>query len=191
MVARIRLQAVGLQEVIGVAAGSGALASAVLAGSAALAGPVVCTTTLEAPPPTASARMSGLPAAPVEVTRCATVQTTTEVVERRFFSYTSPYARGIDITHQITDLFGIAMGGGDGTKVMGFGFPDQTIVWDGSALQNTYQVLLEEQSSPMPWRTGDVASGFSSSLGSGGASAMASPWQDPSVSYGRPVRGLW
>jgi hypothetical protein len=74
---------------------------------------------------------------------------------------------------------------------MGFGFPDQTIVWDGSALQNTYQVLLEEQSNPMPWRTGDVASGFSSSLGSGGASTMATPWQDPSVSYGRPVRGLW
>jgi hypothetical protein len=180
---------IGFTGLMGAAAvGSGALISGVLAGSAAQAGPVVCTTTLEAPPPTTGSRQL---AAPVEVTRCATVQTTTEVVERRFFSYTSPYARGIDLTHQITDLFGIAMGGGDGTKVMGFGFPDQTIVWDGSALQNTYQVLLEEQSNPMPWRTGDVASGFSSSLGSGGASTMATPWQDPSVSYGRPVRGLW
>ncbi len=168
--------------------GTGALASAVLAGAAALAGPVVCTTTLEAPPVSPGSRQ---PAAPVDVTRCATVQTTPELVERRFFSYTSPYARGIDITHQITDILGIAMGGGDGTKVMGFGFPDQTIVWDGSALQNTYQVLLEEQSNPMPWRTGDVPSGFSSSLGSGGASTMVSSWQDPSVSYGRPVRGLW
>lgn len=161
---------------------------AVLAGGAAQAGPVVCTTTLEAPTVSPA---SGQPAAPVEVTRCATVTTTTDVVERRFHSYTAPYARGIDITHQITDILGIAMGGGDGTRVMGFGFPDQTIVWDGTALQDTYQVLLEEQANPMPWRSRDVASGFSSSLGSGGASTMASPWQDPSVSYSRPVRGLW
>lgn len=182
---------IGFTRVMGAAAGSGALLSALVAGASVEAGPVVCTTTLEAPPAAASAGYNRQPAAPVEVTRCATVQTTPEVVERRFFSYTSPYARGIDITHQITDILGISMGGGDGTKVMGFGFPDQTIVWDGSALQNTYQVLLEEQSNPMPWRTGDVASGFSSSLGSGGASTMASPWQDPSVSYGRPVRGLW
>ena len=188
---------IGFTGLMGAAAvGSGALiggavVDAVVAGSAAQAGPVVCTTTLEAPPPPPAGTYSRQPATPVEVTRCATVQTTTEVVERRFFSYTSPYARGIDITHQITDILGISMGGGDGTKVMGFGFPDQTIVWDGSALQNTYQVLLEEQSNPMPWRTGDVASGFSSSLGSGGASTMATPWQDPSVSYGGPVRGLW
>lgn len=154
------------------------------------AGPVVCTTTLEAPPPGAGAG-SGLPAAPVEVTRCATVQTTPELVERRFFSYTAPFAQGVSITNQITDILGIAMGGGDGTRVMGFGFPDQTIVWDGTALQNTTRVLLEEQSNPMPWRTADVSSGFSSSLGSGGASPMAAPWQDPGVSYGRPVRGLW
>ncbi len=163
-------------------------AIALLSAGAAWAGPVVCTTTLEAPPPVPASR---LPAAPVEVTRCATVQTTTDVVERRFYSHTAPYARGIDITHQITDILGIAMGGGDGTKVMGFGFPDQTIVWDSTALQTTYQVLLEEQSNPMPWRTGDVASGFSSSLGSGGVSTMATSWQDPSVSYGRSVRGLW
>jgi hypothetical protein len=161
---------------------------ALVSAGAAWAGPVVCTTTLEAP---AAAPASRLPAAPVEVTRCATVHTTTDVVERRFFGYTAPYGRRIDITHQITDILGIAMGGGDGTKLMGFGFPDQTIVWDGTALQNTYQVLLEEQSKPMPWRTGDVASGFSSSLGSGGASTMATPWQDPAVSDRRPVRGLW
>ena len=187
---------IGFKVVNGVVAGTGVLASALLMGSASQAGPVVCTTTLEAPPTQPSLLSSSPlfatpPPAPVEVTRCATVQTTPELVERRFFSYTAPFARGIDITHQITDLLGIAMGGGDGTKVMGFGFPDQTIVWDGSALQNTYQVLLEEQSHPMPWRTSDVTSGFSSSLGSGGASTMPPPWQDPSVGYRRPVRGLW
>lgn len=152
--------------------------SLVLLGAApVLAGPVVCTTTLEAP--LAGSGPAGMNAGgPVEVTRCAAVETTPELVERRFYSYTAPYARGVDLTHQITDLFGIAMGGGDGSKVMGFGFPDQTIVWDGSALQNTYQVLLEQQSDPMPWRTADVPNGFSSSLGAGGASPMPGLWPE-------------
>jgi len=164
-------------------------------GSAGWAGPVVCTTcttTLEAPAPAAVTRMpAATAAAPVEVSRCATVVSTPELVERRFFSYTAPFAPGIAITHQITDILGIAMGGGDGRTVMGFGFPDQTIVWDGTALQNTTKVLLEEQSPPMPWRTGDVVSGFNSSLGSGGSSTMAAPRQDRPANHAMPVRGLW
>ena len=106
----------------------------------ALAGPVVCTTTLEAPSAVGH---------PVDVTRCGAVVSTPQVVEQRFFTYTAPFAPGVDLTHQVTDLLGIALGGGGG-KVMGFGFPDQTIVWDGTALQNTYQVLLEQQSDPLP-----------------------------------------
>ncbi|MEX0587752.1 MAG: Occludin/ELL family protein [Cyanobium sp.] len=155
--------------------------------SPASAGPVVCTTTLEAP--VANGAISG--AEPVEVTRCGVVQTTSELMEKRFFSYTAPFARGVSLTNQITDLFGIAMGGGDGTKVMGFGFPDQTIVWDGTAVENTYQVLLEKQSDPMPWRTADVSNGYSGSLGSAAAPQQGSGWQDGGASYGAPVRGLW
>jgi len=102
---------------------------------------------------------------------------------RRFYSYTAPYARGIDVTHQITDILGIAMGGGDGTKVMGLGFPDQTIVWDGSAVENTYQVLLEQQSHPLPWRTADVSNGFCTGLARGGCSTPS-----PAAA---PIRGLW
>ena len=181
-------------------AGSGSLAgmAAVAAAAAAVgwqglpvqAGPVVCTTTLEAP--LAGSGTAGMNASgPVEVTRCGPVVTTPQLVERRFYSYTSPYARGIDITHQITDILGIAMGGGDGTKVMGFGFPDQTIVWDGSALENTYQVLLEQQSNPMPWRTADVNNGFCQGLPQGSCNAQAAPppsWPQPGS---RVIRGLW
>ena len=151
---------------------AGSLLAGPLLAGAALAGPVVCTTTLEAP----QARQASL--RPVEITRCGAVQTTPQLVEQRFYSYTAPFARGVDITHQITDLLGISMGGGDGTKVMGFGFPDQTIVWDGTALENTYQVLLEKQSELIPWRTADVANGFASTLGS-------------AASFRAPVRGLW
>jgi len=158
-------------------------AAAALAGSGlpALAGPVVCTSSLEAP-------VAGQ--APIELTRCAPVTTTTELVERRFFSYTSPYARGVDIIHQITDILGVAMGGGDGTKLMGLGFPDQTIVWDGSALQNTYQVLLEQQSAPLPLRTADVSNGFCSGLPQGGCGAGAGPIALP-VAGSSAIRGLW
>jgi hypothetical protein len=157
----------------------------------ARAGPVVCTTTLEAPVVRGQAVDGSAAPGPVEITRCGVVQTTPELMERRFYSYTAPYARGVSLTNQVTDLFGIAMGGGDGTKVMGFGFPDQTIVWDGTAVENTSQVLLEQQSAPMPWRTGDVSNGYFSSLGSGAAAPQSSGWQDGGGSYGAPVRGLW
>jgi hypothetical protein len=80
------------------------------------------------------------------------------------------------------------MGGGDGTKVMGFGFPDQTIVWDGSALENTYRVLLEQQSAPLPWRTADLSNGFCQGLPRGSCGASAAPrWPQ----QGSSIRGLW
>ena len=167
----------------------GAMAAVLASAPAAQAGPVVCTTTLEAP--LAGSGPQGMNASgPVEVTRCGEVVTTPQLVERRFYSYTSPYARGIDITHQITDLLGIAMGGGDGTKVMGLGFPDQTIVWDGSAVENTYQVLLENQSAPMPWRTADINNGFCQGLPKGSCTMPPEPvaWPQPGSQV---VRGLW
>ena len=131
----------------------------------AQADPVVCTTTLEAP-----AQAGGRP---LEVSRCGAVVSVPQLVEKRFFTYTAPYAEGVSLRGQVRDLFGVATGsvnGGDAMRV--FGFPDQTITWDGTALQNTYDVLLEAQSDPMPWRTVDLGNGFGGSL------------------YA-PVRGLW
>jgi hypothetical protein len=116
-----------------------------------LSGPVVCRTGFEAPMDR-DGRREGLP---LEVTRCGAVQTEPELLERRYASWTAPYARGVDLTHQITDLFGIAMGGGDGSRLMGLGFTDQTIVWDGSAVEATYRSLLEEQSPLLPLRVSD------------------------------------
>ena len=192
----------GAPMVVGLLAGAGLIA-ALAPAAPALAGPVVCTTTLEAPVANA---------APVEMTRCGRVQTVPELVTRRFYSYTAPFERGVSLTNQITDFFGIAMGGGDGSRVMGLGFPDQTIVWDGLALQNTTAVLMEAQSSPLPLRTADISPCFTSSLadtscnGSRLAPKLTSygygiPGADP---YGRSafsgtsageaggtVRGLW
>jgi hypothetical protein len=143
----------------------------------ALAGPVVCTTTLEAPVANA---------APVEMTRCGRVQTVPELVTRRFYSYTAPFERGVSLTNQVTDFFGIAMGGGDGSRVMGLGFPDQTIVWDGLALQNTTAVLMETQSSPLPLRTGDISPCFTTSLADTSCSGARLAPKLSSYGYGVP-----
>ena len=118
----------------------------------------MCTTTLEAP------ELSSAATAPVEVTTCAPVETTSELVERRLYTWTAPYERGVDLVHQITDLFGIAVAGEGGTQVMGLGFPDQTIIWDAAATSSTTRALLEEQSPALPLRTQDLANGFDSSL---------------------------
>ena len=178
-----------------------------LLGESVWAGPVVCTTTLEPPLLTgassgagasagALAVQLGVASGPVEVTRCGQVQTPPALMEKRFYSFRAPYAPGVSLTNQITDLFGIALGGVDGTRVMGLGFPDQAIVWDGTAVENTYRVLLEQQSGPMPWRTVDVPNGYSGSLGSAGPTQPAPTqpgggWQDGGASYRTPVRGLW
>jgi hypothetical protein len=156
---------------------------AVLA-TAARANTLVCTNTLEAPSGLAQVAAAE-PAAPVEVSRCAPVQTTDALVVNRFYTWTAPFARG-------TDLLGIAMAGPEGNRLMGLGFPDQTIIWDGSALQNTYKVLLEQQSAPIPWRTVDISSGIRGSL----AAEQAQPGESlevliPVEASAQPVRGLW
>jgi hypothetical protein len=96
------------------------------------------------------------------------VGTVPELVDRRYFSYRSPFARGVDITHQITDFFGLAMGGGDGTKLMGLGFPDQAIIWDGSAVENTTTFLMDQQVHLVPRRTADLPTPYTTSVRGGG-----------------------
>ncbi|MFM8258823.1 MAG: Occludin/ELL family protein [Vulcanococcus sp.] len=161
---------------------AGAALLGLLAWQPAGAGPVVCATSLEAPQPGG---------APVEVTRCGPLTSTSDLVERRFYSYTAPFARGVNLTHQLTDLLGIALGGGDGTRLMGLGFPDQTIVWDGSALEATTGVLLEAQSAPLPWRSPDRSNGFCQGLSASGCAAPSSQppaWPQPGSTL---IRGLW
>ena len=80
------------------------------------------------------------------------------------YTWTAPFARGIDLTHQITDLLGIAVAGTSGNQLMGLGFPDQTIVWDAVAIENPVGGLIEEQSPPNAWRTHDLPNGVGSSL---------------------------
>ncbi|MEC7381876.1 MAG: occludin/ELL family protein [Cyanobacteriota bacterium] len=158
-------------------------------GGLAWARPVVCTTTLEAPDGNQSSK------GPVEVSQCGPLESTGALIERRFYSWTAPYARGVDVLHQLTDMLGIAVAGQEGNRLMGFGFPDQTIIWDGSAVQNTYQVLLEEQSPSLPWRTVDISSGFDNSLAGDVPSEIVMVEDSPEMNVApeafTPVRGMW
>ena len=158
-------------------------------GSLAWARPVVCTTTLEAPDANQSSK------GPVEVSQCGPLESTGALIERRFYSWTAPYARGVDVVHQLTDMLGIAVAGQEGNRLMGFGFPDQTIIWDGSAVQNTYQVLLEEQSSSLPWRTVDISSGFDNSLAGDVPPEIVMVEDGPEMNVASedftPIRGMW
>ncbi len=131
----------------------------------------------------------GVPASPVEVTRCAKVQSTPALIEERFYSWTAPFASGVNIRHQAADMFGFAVAGPDGDRWVGFGFPDQTIVWDSVALENTYEMLLENQSDPIPWRTVDIPNGFSGSLADDMFSPGPGEYQNEEAFP--PVRALW
>ncbi len=172
---------------------------ALVAPGAALAGPVVCVSSLEAPLPVKGAAASAFSSlSPVVVTRCGPVVTTPQLVERRAYGWTAPFAQGVDLVHQFTDALGIAVAGRDGSTVMGLGFPDQTLVWDGTAIEATNRVLLEAQSNPMPVRSGDVFNGFCSGLAQGGcglpmaeASLVPSPRMSGLAPTAAPVRGLW
>ena len=70
----------------------------------------------------------------MQVTICESIETTSELLDRRAFIWTASYAGGVDLMHQITDFFGVSLAGSYGNRVMGFALPDQTIVWDGSAV---------------------------------------------------------
>ena len=165
---------------------------------AALAGSVVCVTSLEAPLPLkGAAPASAYSFSPVMVTRCGPVVTTPQLVERRAYTWTAPFAQGVDLTHQLTDLLGIAVAGPDGNRLMGFGFPDQTLIWDATAIGATSRLLLEAQSDPMPIRTADVSNGFCSALAQGGCGLPVAETPAPgprATATGpaqAPVRGLW
>ncbi|MCP9885590.1 occludin/ELL family protein [Synechococcus sp. ATX 2A4] len=163
---------------------------AAMAATPALADPVICTTTVEAAP----ARAGTVRAAPVEVTRCGVVETTDTLIMRRGFGWRAPFAAGVNILHQVTDILGIAMGGPEGNRVMGLGFPEQAIIWDGSAIGNSTSAAMEELSPPIPFRTADLPSQFTGSLQGSGESTTPRQLDDggePPSMWSRPIRGLW
>jgi hypothetical protein len=151
---------------------------------AAQTGPVLCTTTLEAPLVIPGQPLPGS-AGPREVTRCGVIGTVPDLVRERYYTYRAPFARGVDIPHQISDLLGLAMAGRGGNQIMGAGFPDQAIVWDGSAIETTNSFLMDQQVQLVPRRTADLPSPFTTSLRTDGNNRAT----DPALIYAEETLG--
>ena len=56
------------------------------------------------------------------------------------------------------------MGGPGGNQIMGAGFPDQAIIWDGVAIENTNRFLMDQQVQLVPRRTADLPSPYATSV---------------------------
>jgi hypothetical protein len=125
------------------------------------------------------------------------VETVPELMTRRAYTWSTSFERGVDLSHQITDMLGISLAGDTGNRVMGFGFPEQTVTWDATAIHNTTAALMQQQSNPMPLRTHDLRSSFNSSIALETEPLTSSPTNLPSsggtrtVNMDTGVRGLW
>lgn len=121
--------------------------------SGAIAEPLVCTTIF-------SEDNSG---AQVQNT-CKRIETTYERLEKDLYTWRAPYNSGVGIFQSMNEDVGFAYGGINGTNFAGFGFPEQTILWDAGILQKNVQELLENQTELIPLRTADLPNAFESSL---------------------------
>ena len=121
---------------------------------AASAAPLVCTTT----------HHSTNGGAALETSVCKSIETQDDRLGEEIYTWRAPYSSGIGLFQGIAEDLGLAFGGINGTQFVGFGYPDQTIVWDGGILQKSVQELLELQAEPLPLRTADLPNAFESSL---------------------------
>ena len=67
------------------------------------------------------------------------------------------------ITSQLDDFFGARYLFSKKKKI--FGFPENRIVKDSEVVWETYNILLDKQISPISKNSGDIYSGFNSSIG--------------------------
>lgn len=101
---------------------------------------------------------------PVNITDCREISSEDSIFEKNFFSYSAPFSLGVSIPYQLSDILGLSIKGEQGTLIKAFGFPEQKIDWDGTALSNTFKSLMSKQSRKMPIRTEPVGNGFCDQL---------------------------
>jgi len=98
---------------------------------------------------------------------CKKLETQDELIEQEAYTWRAPYSSGAGLSQGITENLGITVGGIDAERIVGFGYPEQPIVWNGERLQNNYKKLLEMQTDSLPLRTMDLQTAFKDSLGTG------------------------
>jgi hypothetical protein len=98
------------------------------------------------------------------VTDCRPITTVDKFFTNQYFSYAAPFAQGVSIPYVLADMLGISLNSqGDG-MIRAFGFPDQQITWDGTAVQNAYKQVMAEQVRVVPLRTEPINNGFCSGI---------------------------
>ena len=97
---------------------------------------------------------------PVNVTDCREISSEEDIFENNFFSYSAPFTLGVSMPYQLSDILGLSVKGEQGTLIKAFGFPEQKIDWDGTALSNTFKSFMSKQSRRMPIRTEPIGNGF-------------------------------
>ena len=99
----------------------------------------------------------------VQVTTC-NKSSQKKYFDNAFYKYSTSYATGVDIVHQFGNRSGIAFDDSSFPKIVAFGFLDQTITWDATALANAYHYGLAAQSMDQYIRTYPVSNGFDCNL---------------------------
>ena len=131
-----------------------ALVTLVNSTCAASATPLVCTTTYN---------NTGVGTV-LESSVCKSIESQNERLGEEIYTWRAPYSSGIGLFQGIAEDLGLAFGGINGTHIVGFGYPEQTIGWDGGILQKSVKELLELQAEALPLRTADLTNAFESSL---------------------------
>lgn len=101
---------------------------------------------------------------PVNITDCREISSEEDIFEKNFFSFSAPFSLGVSMPYQLSDILGLSVKGEQGTLIKAFGFPEQKIDWDGTALSNTFKSFMSKQSRKMPIRTAPIGNGFCEQL---------------------------
>ena len=89
---------------------------------------------------------------------------TEETFRRSFFTHTKNYYHNTGLLSKVRELLNISTGGERTTTFIGIGNREQSIRWDGEAILNTYNKILNKQTNKYQLNGSDIPNGFSSSL---------------------------
>ena len=84
--------------------------------------------------------------------------------EEAFYKHNRPFYYTTDLISKLGDLLNIRIGGKDKVDFIGFGYKDQSLRWDGKALENSYHHFLDLQTKKYDLRGNDIPNGYDSSL---------------------------
>ncbi len=96
-------------------------------------------------------------------TYCEDSSSVGDAFEQALYKNSYSQVQSQKISSQLDDFFGARYLFSKKKKI--FGFPENRIVKDSEVVWETYNILLDKQISPISKNSGDIYSGFNSSIG--------------------------